>query len=228
MAESKIVETWLSAKPKASAFNVALFSTLTLLLIHVLVWDHGIGLYEHLVASGDLVFGSQREWGRVFSAALIHADFGHLLSNGLLFFILSYYLSGYFGWALFPGLALVFGGIINFTVLWNYPPEVRLLGASGVVYWMGGVWLSLYVALDRRRSLSQRLIRALGVGLLLFLPSEAFDPKVSYLAHAVGFAYGVLTGALYFVWRKAEFRRAERVECDLSQNEITLHSCQNY
>jgi len=83
------------------------------------------------------------------------------------------------------------------------PRETTLIGASGVVFWMGGAWLALYVMIEVRRTLKQRLLRALGVGLLLFFPSEAFDPQVSYLTHAVGFAMGLVSGLLvYFINRK--------------------------
>ncbi len=85
-----------------------------------------------------------------------------------------------------------------------------MIGASGVVFWMGGAWLALYVMIEVRRTLKQRLLRALGVGLLLFFPSEAFDPQVSYLTHAVGFAMGLVSGLLVYFINRKKYRESIR------------------
>ncbi len=74
---------------------------------------------------------------------------------------------------------------------------------------MGGVWLVLYFLLDRRKSIVQRSLRALGVGLALFMPSEAFDPHISYKSHFIGFSLGVLFGLLYYSIHRDTFRAAE-------------------
>ena len=92
------------------------------------------------------------------------------------------------------------------------PPTIQLIGASGIVFWMGGFWLVLYYFLDTRRSLAQRTFRSIGVGLLLFMPAEAFDAGVSYQTHFVGFSLGVLCGLIYYWLKRSRFRSAEVIE----------------
>ena len=108
--------------------------------------------------------------------------------------------------------AFAFGGLTNWIVLSGYPPTVSLIGVSGVVYWMGGVWLSLYFALDKRRTRIQRTLRIVGVALGVFMPATAFDPSISYSAHLVGFILGLLYGVFFYFRHKDTFNRALVIE----------------
>jgi rhomboid protease GluP len=166
------------------------------------------GASEWMSASGELVFAKGEYW-RLFTTILAHADAGHLLSNTFLFFILSYFLYGYFGARLFPAAAFFGGALANFIVLRSYDQKVVLVGASGVVYWMGGAWLILYFFLSRQKNFTQRWLRTLGVAILLFMPAEKFEPAVSYRTHFVGFAIGVVVGALFYWYHRKEFLAAE-------------------
>lgn len=211
----RIVGTWLTKRPDPDALMVALISTLAMMLISVWVWfgqhDLDSDLESWTIASKDLVFHQHQYW-RLWTAAVTHSGLGHLLSNSFLFFILGYFLRGYFGLLMFPGLALLLGGVINGLAIATYPAQQQLLGASGIVYWMGGVWLVLYLLIDRRRSWGSRWLRVFGVALMLFLPSEAFDPSISYRTHFIGFGIGVLTGLIYFALHARELRSGEIVE----------------
>lgn len=206
-----IRETWLSRRPDPMGLAAAAFATLLLLggsLLNWLLIERG---FSGLAASGEAVFARHEYW-RLWTAVFAHSDAGHLLSNSLLFFILGGFLAGHFGLTLFPGLAFVTGGLVNLFSVATYAPEIRLLGASGVVFWLGGTWLTLYLLLDRQRSWMQRTLRAGGVALALFVPSETFDPSVSYRTHALGFAVGVVTGLAWYLVHRRRFRSAEVVE----------------
>jgi membrane associated rhomboid family serine protease len=90
---------------------------------------------------------------------------------------------------------------------------------------MGGVWLILYFLIERRKTLFQRALRAIGVGLALFMPAEAFDPKISYQTHLVGFLFGIIFGLGYYMWKRKEFLAAEVTETvfeDTSFDEMLL------
>ena len=158
-------------------------------------------------ASGSKVF-SQHQYWRLWTTLFAHGDGGHLISNSLLFFIFGYFLSGYFGIFVFPLLAMFIGGFTNAIILRFYAPEISLIGVSGVVYWMGGMWLVLYLLLDLQRSLTQRILRSVGVALAVFMPSAAFDPQTSYGAHLVGFILGVASGFIYYFFRRKSFEAA--------------------
>lgn len=222
MDEPKFVlrETWLSRKPHATALVATLFSTLLLVLGAVTYWQNWGGLASLMPASHQAIWDHHEIW-RAWSTLLAHVDEKHLLSNTFLYFILGYFLNGYFGFLIFPGLAFVFGGIINLVLLKSAGPEMQVIGASGVVFWMGGAWLSLYLGLERKKTFSQRLLRAVGVGLALFMPAEAFDPAISYQSHGIGFLLGVLFGLFYFVFRRSYFRSAEVYELVADHENLT-------
>ncbi|MGE0632921.1 MAG: rhomboid family intramembrane serine protease [Pseudobdellovibrionaceae bacterium] len=216
--ETRIIKTWLSKKPSSDAGVVAWFSTLLLVVGSVIYWQNLFGWAEWMAASKKAVFENHEYW-RAWTSLIIHGDGKHLLANSFLFFILGYFLSGFFGSLLFPLLTFAVGGITNLFVLAQMPLETELVGASGIVFWMGGAWLILYFFLDRVRSLGQRTLRALGVGVMLFMPAEAFDPQVSYKAHFIGFILGIVSGLVYYLIKRREFLAAEVREVVIEESE---------
>lgn len=203
-----IRENWLSRRPHPGGFWVAAWMTLFVAFGSLLYWHDVQGAAAWMAASKASVL-ERGEWWRLWTSLIVHSDARHLLSNSFLFFILGGFLNAYFGKGLFPGAAFLFGGLINLLVLISYPPNVNLVGASGVVFWMGGAWLALYLLLETSKSLFQRSLRSGGVALMLFMPAEAFDPSVSYRAHFIGFALGVGAGLFYYVLRRRTFKSAE-------------------
>ena len=159
-------------------------------------------------ATPNLVF-THREYWRLWTAFLIHADAGHLLGNLFLFLPMTYVLVGYFGLWLIPSLSFLSGGLINFIVLKTMPSEMNLLGISGVVYWMGGLWMTLYLLIDRRFPWRRRIANVLFIGLFLLVP-EKYNPQVSYRSHVVGLFVGILCGFFIYQWRKKEFIASEK------------------
>lgn len=207
----RVVQTWLSRKPSPRAGFITAISTFILVLGSIVYRQDFFHAQTWMSASRAAVF-EQHQWWRLWTTLFAHADLGHLASNSILFFILGYFLSGYFGVLLFPLAAFVFGGVTNFFVLLNYPPQVSLIGVSGVVYWMGGTWLALYFALDKRKTYLQRCLRIVGVALGVFMPAAAFDPTISYGAHLIGFLLGLTYGTIYYLRHRATFNSALLIE----------------
>lgn len=206
-----IRETWLSRFPSRAGAWWATATTLFLFAGSWVYWSNFRGWADQMPASRTAIFDNH-QYFRLWTALFAHADPAHLFSNSILFFILGFALAGYFGAKAFPGAALLWGGVINGLSVWSYPADTRLIGASGVVFWMGGAWLTLGLLLDRRRSRGSRVLRSGGVALALFMPAEAFDPTVSYRTHLIGFAGGVLWAAFLFLRKKETFRSAEKIE----------------
>jgi rhomboid protease GluP len=200
-------ETWLSRRPGVNAQLISALSLLILALGCAFYWNYP-GAREWLAATREQVFTHGQYW-RLWTTSFAHADLGHLLSNSFMFFILGYLLSGYFGVWVFPVAAFIMGGVTNAFSLATYAPEVRLVGASGIVSWMGGAWLTLYLLLNTKVTLTGRWLRSFGVGLMLFAPAEAFDPKISYRTHMIGFLLGAVWAAWYYRRHRSEFRAAE-------------------
>ncbi|WP_413612639.1 rhomboid family intramembrane serine protease [Bdellovibrio sp. HCB-110] len=199
--------TWLTKKPHGRGWFAAAWSVLALIAGSVLYWQDVAKASQWMPASRDFVF-SQGEYWRLWTTLFAHADLGHLISNSLLFFIFGYFLAGYFGLVVFPITAFVLGGLTNAFVLLSYNPQVNLIGVSGVVYWMGGMWLVLYLLLDQQRTVLQRSLRSVGVALAVFMPSTAFDPQVSYRAHLIGFFIGVVSAVIYYWIKRPVFKAA--------------------
>ncbi len=204
-------ETWLSRTPNAWAALIGGFATLLLAIGSLISWSDLFNAADFMAASRKNVF-IDREYWRLWTSLFVHGDEKHLLSNAFLFFILGSFMHGYFGLRAFPLAAFFFGGLVNALTLMTMPADVHLIGASGVVFWLGGAWLVLYAMIERGKSVMQRLLRIGGVALLLFMPAEAFDPKVSYKAHFIGFGLGIVWALVYFWLNRTRFRSAEVVE----------------
>jgi len=207
-----VTETHLSRKPARGSFAVAAASASLLLLGSLVYWTDASGLARFLPASRETVFGKSEYW-RPFTSILAHADFQHFAMNVLVFGLLAFLLYGYYGPLAFPVLSLANGALTTALSLTTYAPDTFLLGASGVVYWMGGFWLSLYLLVERRVAMGKRIVRALGFALIILIPT-VIEPRVSYRTHAIGFGLGVAFGLAYFVFRKEALRAAERMELE--------------
>jgi rhomboid protease GluP len=207
-----VTETLLSRKPHRGSLGVAAASVLLLLAGSLVYWTNPAGLARFLPASREAIFGRSEYW-RLFTSILAHADLEHFAANALVFGLLAFLLYGYYGALVFPFLSLATGALTIALSLATYEPATRLVGASGVVYWMGGFWLTLYLLVERRLGLAKRTFRAVGFSILVFLPT-VFEPEVSYRTHAIGFALGVAFGLAYFAARKPVLRAAERMEME--------------
>jgi len=207
-----VTETLLSRKPARGSLGVAAASVALLLAGSLVYWTNAAGLARFLPASREAVFGRSEYW-RLFTSILAHADFQHFAANALVFGLLAFLLYGYYGAPVFPVLSFVNGALTTSLSLTTYDPDTLLLGASGVVYWMAGFWLSLYLLLERRVTLGKRMVRAVGFAIVVFIPTT-LEPRVSYRTHAIGFGLGVAFGLAYFAARKRTLRAAERLEME--------------
>jgi len=140
------------------------------------------------------------EWWRLFTATTLHGDLGHLALNVTTGLLLVGLAMGAYG----PGLGLLasflagVGGNIAGLVI--YGTGHQSLGASGVV--MGALGLLTIQSLKVRRA-RDLLVRGVGGGfLLLILLGFSPDPRTDVLAHAGGFATGLILGGSLALWNK--------------------------
>jgi rhomboid protease GluP len=149
---------------------------------------------SYFVASREAVFDKGEYW-RLLSALGGHGDMMHFLHNAPIMWFFAWILNAYFGWWIAFIISLLIGVVSNATTLWWYEPQVRLLGASGMIYGMVSLWLTLYVFFDRKGEWTKRVVRSLGFSLMVFFP-QTYEGNVSYLAHASGFFWGIFFGFL--------------------------------
>ena len=205
-----IKEDWLTRKPKEHALWVTFILSAMLLIASYFFLNGILNANEWMPASGELVFKNHEYW-RAWSTLFAHGDIVHILGNLFLFTLFSYFLTSYYHIFFFPILGFALGGVINLLVLKTMPEEVLLIGVSAVVYWMGAAWITLAVFIDRREPFKRRVLKGLGVSMLLFLP-DSYRGDVSYLSHFLGYAFGVTSGYVYYLLRRKQFHAAEKVE----------------
>ena len=174
---------------------------------HPREWDYSV--------SQKWVFEDGELW-RLVTALLVHSDLGHLLSNCYLFLIFGWMLRDYYGSRAFPWASVAVGALTNLIVVYTYPINVRLLGASGQVFGMIGMWLVLYIRFEDVVSLGRRILFSVGFCLVLLVPS-VYQPQTSYRAHAIGFVLGVLAGWLLIV------TGTKVIEKDVTSDSTLLH-----
>lgn len=216
----KVVENWLTHKPKSNAFWITAFLTSILLAINYLFFRDIFQFDSLLTATKQSVFSEHQFW-RAWTTLLVHADTEHLLSNLLLFIPLTYLLFGYYGAFLFPFFGLLVGGAINLCVLSTMPNTTVLLGISGVVYWMGATWLTLFLLIDHRKKFRYNFAISLFLVMLLFVPDK-YQPHISYLSHFLGFTAGIASAFLFYFFNRNAFKQAEKIELLLPPDSSTL------
>ena len=208
----RIRATLLSRKPREWSLEIAGLFLSIIMGISLLAWRNGADLLPALAATSEGVL-KKREYWRLLTAVAVHADPVHVLSNAILLAFFTYLLFGYFGFWVFPVMSLVMAGLTNYISLLTYPPEVSLIGASGLVYWMAGFWLSMYLLVERSVSPGKRVLRVICLALLVLLPST-FQANVSYRTHAIGLGLGIVSALVYFQCNRESIRAAEVVELE--------------
>jgi len=188
----------LGQKPQAQSLRPAALLLLLFCAGSFWAWTHPDT--NHLAATQRTVYESGQIW-RLMTTLWVHADMGHLLANSGLFVIFGLFLRNYFGLWAFPGLSLLGGIVTGALALLTYPADVRLIGASGMVYFMAALWLLLFLRNADYLSWTHRLMRAIAFSLVVLVPTQ-FEPQVSYRTHAIGFALGLFFGWLSAPWMK--------------------------
>jgi rhomboid protease GluP len=205
-------ETLLSRKPREWSLEITALFLSIIMGISLLAWRNGAALLPTLAATSDGVL-KKREYWRLLTAVAVHGDVIHVFSNAILLTFFTYLLFGYYGFWVFPVISLVMAGLTNYVSLLTYPSEVSLIGASGLVYWMAGFWLSMYLVVERSVSPGKRVLRVVCLALLVLLPST-FQANVSYRTHAIGLGLGVVSALVYFQRNRESIRAAEVVELE--------------
>jgi membrane associated rhomboid family serine protease len=206
--QTRLVANIFTRKLSAGAWPLTLAWVLLVYGASYLFLEKGISLE----ASGLAVF-QRHEWWRAWSALLVHSDLAHLLSNTPWLVVFMFLLNGVFG-AVPVLLAFLITGLGNFIVLASMPPQVSLVGASGVVHFVGAMWVTLHVLADHREGLRPRFGSGLFLLLMLFIPGD-YRPNISYLGHALGFILGITTGLGYYLLNRQRFSTLEVYETRL-------------
>ena len=189
----------LSKFPKLKHIRPAVI--LFMLFYAASVLHSGYPIGDKLWASGEAVLKNGEYW-RIITSVFTHDDIYHLLSNAMIFLVFGWILRAYFGFFVFPVLSLIIGAACTLLTIAIYEPGMRLIGASGMNYGMAALWLVFYLRFDTDNRPARKVLRVFGFTLAVLFPST-YNPQVSYLAHALGFAIGLAAGIILLPFVKA-------------------------
>jgi rhomboid protease GluP len=197
---------FLSKPHYRSGITASIIYLGTCLLLSLWHWNQDLS--DILVAKGELAFKAT-EFYRLFTTTYVHGSMAHLLANSSSLAFLLYFVSQYYGLGLALGHTFFAGAFINFLTLKTMNPEVGLVGASGVVYFLWGFWLTLYLFIDRTVTVSRRFMKITAITILMLVPST-LEPDVSYMAHFLGLICGVLWAICYFAFNRKKLFAKDR------------------
>lgn len=159
-------------------------------LVSLIGWRHNA--LDAFSLSRDALLVNHEYW-RLITSVLAHADRMHLASNAPLLLVFGWFLADYFGWRLFPLVSLLCGMLANLVAVLVAERPISLIGASGMDYAVCALWLVMFIRHDTDHRVTVRMVRAAGFALAMLFPTT-FSPEVSYIAHAAGFAIGLVAG----------------------------------
>jgi rhomboid protease GluP len=203
----RLVRNFLSGKKDNKALFWSVLALFSCLLMSHVYWNFNPGLGEMLAASPNKVFRDGQYW-RLFTSTFIHADMSHLLANSYMLAVMGYFVNYHYGAKAYPIFGFIAGIFINLIVISDFSGNNTLVGASGVVYYLWGFWLVLYIFIQRHVSLNRRFMKVTAVGIFVLAPAE-FKPQVSYYAHAVGLVLGVISGFAYYLKNRSKYHSYE-------------------
>jgi rhomboid protease GluP len=150
----------------------------------------------HFAALMDTTAVAHGQWWRLFTAVWLHADLGHLAANATFGLVLLGLAMGRYGTG--AGLlAAYLAGAGGNVISWLFSAEPhRSLGASGMVMGCLGLLAVQSFSLWRHTPHSAKHVVSGVVGGVMLFVLLGLTPGTDVLAHAGGFATGLLLGGL--------------------------------
>lgn len=216
--ETKFVQNYLSKSKFSYGIESVILVLGLCLTASLLYWNPHLEISKSLAASYTTVL--EGDYWRLFSTSFVHGGIDHLLSNSLMLSFLTYFVCSYYGSIVGVVFSFIVAMLTNLIVLKIYGGSTSLVGASGVVYYLWGFWMILYMFLQTQYSIIGRSLRMGAVFLVLLVPTE-YQPSTSYLAHGIGFLLGVFAGLVYYVLNRKVFKEAEVWEIKELSDDLT-------
>jgi membrane associated rhomboid family serine protease len=180
--------------------------TLALLTILVLVYLVDTVLFAGLWQSPLWLWAGNtaetlqnREWWRVVTTLLLHANPLHLAMNGIALWMFGSAVERTMGWWRFLTLFLVAGSVGNLLSAFNVRYDVAVGASGGIFGLVGGFAVAAY-RLDgpMYAAMRRRLLLLLALMVAVDFSIGWLEPQVDNMAHTGGFLAGVaLAGALH-------------------------------
>lgn len=139
---------------------------------------------------------AQGDWYRIFTPVLVHANLTHILFNMYALYLLGPAIEARVGKPSYLGLLLAAAGWGGAFAYHLGGPGDALVGASGAIFGLFGLWLHSAFRL-RDTAFGRNLLSSLGITLALNLALPFLIPGISWQGHLGGLVAGVLIGELW-------------------------------
>jgi membrane associated rhomboid family serine protease len=143
---------------------------------------------NELVARGD--------WYRIFTPVLVHASVAHILFNMYALYQLGPSVESRVGVPSYVGLLVAAAGWGGAFAFYLGGPEDILVGASGAIFGLFGLWIHSAYRL-RDTAFGRSMLSSLGITLALNLALPFLIPGISWQGHLGGLVAGILMGELW-------------------------------
>ncbi|MGH8959565.1 MAG: rhomboid family intramembrane serine protease [Acidimicrobiia bacterium] len=153
--------------------------------------DFGLRVRVQLVQFNQLV--ALGEWWRIFTPIFLHASIAHILFNMYALFQLGPAAEARYGRAPFLALYLAAAGVGGAFAYHFGGAGDALVGASGAVFGLFGLWLHAAYKM-RDTAFGRNLLSSLWISLLLNIALPFLIPGISWQGHLGGLLAGIVTG----------------------------------
>jgi membrane associated rhomboid family serine protease len=198
---------FLSKKPDLNAFFTPILYAFICLGISVYYWITPTA--KTLLAGNKSSIFFNHEYYKLITTILLHSNFAHFFSNMIYLVMFGGLLAFYYGLFVFPFAAFFLGVVTHGIALYTYPEYTNLIGSSGIVFILYGMWITLYLRVETHLTLAKRYFRVFGFSLLMFIPSK-YSPGTSYRTHYIGLFLGIMFGIIYGMIKKDFFEKKNR------------------
>ncbi len=174
------------------------------LLIFIMMLLSGVALFDPLVS--DLVrWGANvkwrtldGEWWRLISSVFVHIGLVHILFNMYALYMVGIYLEPMLGKGRYITAYLATGLLASVTSSWWHDENLVSAGASGAIFGLYGVFLSLLTTKLIPQSMRKAMLQSIGIfvgyNILYGAKSDATDNA----AHLGGLVSGFVIGYIYY------------------------------
>lgn len=184
--------------------------TIAAYLITQYAGDLGERVLFELVQANQLV--ALGDWWRIFTPILLHASIAHILFNMYALYQLGPAIEARYGRAPFLALYLGAAGVGGaFAFRFGGMADV-LVGASGAVFGLFGLWLHAAYKM-RDTAFGRNLLSSLWISLLLNIALPFLIPGISWQGHLGGLLAGILTAE---IWSRIRARQRVLVPVGLA------------
>ena len=177
--------------PATFTFMAIAIGTFVFTRVSDSLFDEILNLFAQanfLVAQGD--------WYRIFTPVLVHANTMHVLFNMYALYQLGPPIEARVGIPSYVGLLLAAAGWGGAFAYHLGGPRDVLVGASGAIFGLFGLWLHSAFRL-RDTAFGRNLLSSLGITLALNMALPFLIPGISWQGHLGGLVAGVLIGELW-------------------------------